>query len=79
MVNVVQQCWKKYKYNVWENVDLNQTTGNNNGLQGRYYVHNLIHQSRKDVKQSCHWTYDDLYIIKDIYGGFLEFLKDEVI
>lgn len=28
------------------------------------------------VQQDCHWTCDELYIIKDIYGGFLEFLKE---
>lgn len=76
MVNVVQQGLSTNFYNVWENVDLHQTTDSNNGLQGHYYVHSLIRQSRKDFKQSYHWTYDDLYIIKDIYGGFLEFLKE---
>lgn len=79
MVNVVQQCWSKYKYNVWENVDLKKITESNDGLVGEYLVHNLNTQDKRDFKQSCHWTYDDLYIIKDIYGGFLEFLKDEVI
>ena len=50
MVNVVQQGWIRNYYNVWENVNLHQTTGDNNGLEGHYYVHNLIHQSRKDFK-----------------------------
>lgn len=76
MVNVVQQGLFTGFYNVWENVDLHQTTDSNNGLEGRYYVHNLIQQSRNNFQQSCSWTYDDLYIIKDIYGGFLEFLKE---
>jgi hypothetical protein len=75
-MNIVLQQYGHGYYNVWEDVSLYQTTGNNDGLQGRYYVHSLIQQSRKDFKQSCHWTYDNLYIIKDIYGGFLEFLKE---
>lgn len=76
MVNVVQQGMSTGFYNVWENVDLNQTAGGNSGLDGRYYVHSLTKQHKNDFKQACHWTYDDLYIIKDIYGGFLEFLKE---
>ena len=76
MVKIVQQGWATGFYNVWENVSINNTTINNDGLQGRYIVHNFTNQCKADFKQSCHWTYDDLYIIKDIYGGFLEFLKD---
>lgn len=76
MVNVVQQGWATGFYNVWENTNTNNTTGNNDGLQGRYIVHNFTNERKGDFKQSCHWTYDDLYMIKDIYGRFLEFLKD---
>lgn len=79
MVNVVQQCWSAYNYNVWENVDLNKTTEVNDGLIGEYLVHDLNTQDKRNFKQICNWTYDNLYIVKDIYGGFLEFLKDEVI
>ncbi len=79
MVNVVQQCWDEYNYNVWEDIDLNKTTEINDGLIGEYLVHNLNTQNKRNFKQGCKWTYDGLYIIKDIYGGFLEFLKDEVI
>lgn len=75
MVNVVQQCWDQSRYNVWENVDLKKTNESNDGLTGEYVVHNLNGQNRRDFKQSCQWSYDDLYIIKDIYGGFLGFLK----
>lgn len=75
-MNIVLQQYSSSSYNVWENVNLHQTTGDNNGLEGHYYVHNLIQQSKKEFKQDCHWTCDELYIIKDIYGGFLEFLKE---
>lgn len=76
MVNVVQQGWSRNHYNVRENVDLTKTIGHNTALEGDYLVHNLTGQSRKELKQDCHWTCDELYIIKDIYGGFLEFLKE---
>lgn len=76
MVNVVQQGWSRNDYNVWEDVDLKKMDGYNTALEGHYLVHSLTRQSKKDFKQSCHWTCDELYIIKDIYGGFLEFLKE---
>lgn len=79
MVTVIQQCWSKHFYNVWEDVDLKETTEANDGLVGEYLIHDFNHQSKRNFKQICNWTYDDLYIVKDIYGGFLEFLKDEVI
>lgn len=75
MVNVVQQGWSRNYYNVWEDVDLTKMVGCNTVLEGNYLVHSLTRQSKKEFKQDCHWTCDELYIIKDIYGGFLEFLK----
>lgn len=79
MVYVIQQCWSGHDYNVWEDVDLKETTETNDGLVGEYLIHDFNHQTKRNFKQICNWTYDDLYIVKDIYGGFLEFLKDEVI
>lgn len=76
MVNVVQQSWSRNYYNVWEDVDLTKMVGCNTVLEGNYLVHSLTGQSKKEFKQDCHWTCDELYIIKDIYGGFLEFLKE---
>lgn len=76
MVNVVQQGWSRNYYNVWEDVDLTKMVGCNTVLEGNYLVHSLTRQSKKEFKQNCHWTCDELYIIKDIYGGFLEFLKE---
>lgn len=76
MVNVVQQCWSRNYYNVWEDVDLTKMVDCNTALEGNYLVHSLTGQSKKEFKQDCHWTCDELYIIKDIYGGFLEFLKE---
>lgn len=76
MVNVVQQGWIRNYYNVWEDVDLTKMVGCNTVLEGNYLVHSLTEQSKKEFKQDCHWTCDELYIIKDIYGGFLEFLKE---
>lgn len=76
MVNVVQQGWSRNYYSVWEDVDLTKMVGYNTVLEGNYLVHSLTRQSRKNFKQNCNWTCDELYIIKDIYGGFLEFLKD---
>ena len=79
MVNVVQQGWSRGYYNVWEDVDLTKTIGYKTALEGDYVVHNLTQQVRTDFKQDCLWGCDELYIIKDIYGGFLEFLKEQVI
>lgn len=79
MVNIIQQGLSTGYYNVWTDVDLSRTTGSHQGLEGYYLVHNFTNEEKKNAKQSCHWTCDELYIIKDIYGGFLEFLKDEVI
>lgn len=76
MVNVVQQGWIRNYYNVWEDVDLTKMVDCNTVLEGNYLVHSLTGQSKKEFKQDCHWTCDELYIIKDIYGGFLEFLKE---
>lgn len=76
MVNVVQQGCSRNYYNVWEDVDLTKMVGCNTVLEGNYLVHSLTGQSKKEFKQDCHWTCDELYIIKDIYGGFLEFLKE---
>lgn len=76
MVNVVQQGWIRNYYNVWEDVDLTKMVGCNTVLEGNYLVHSLTGQSKKEFKQDCHWTCDELYIIKDIYGRFLEFLKE---
>lgn len=75
MVNVVQQCRSKGLYNVWEDVDLKKTNVSNDELIEEYIVHKLNAQDRRDFRQSCNWKYEDLYVIKDIYGGFLEFLK----
>lgn len=79
MVNVVQQGLSRNYYNVWEDVDLTKMVGCNTVLEGNYLVHSLTGQSKKEFKQDCHQTCDELYIIKDIYGGFLEFLKEQVI
>lgn len=76
MVNVVQQGWSRNYYNVWEDVGLTKMVGCNTVLEGNYLVHSLTGQSKKEFKHDCHWTCDELYIIKDIYGGFLEFLKE---
>lgn len=76
MVNVVQQGWSRNYYNVWEDVDLTKMVGCNTVLEGNYLVHSLTRQSKNEFKQDCHWTCDELYIIKDIYGWFLEFLKE---
>lgn len=76
MVNVVQQGLSQNYYNVWEDVDLKKMVGCNTALEGNYLVHSLTRQSRKEFKRHCYWTCDELYIIKDIYGGFLEFLKE---
>ena len=75
-MNIVLQQYSSSCYNVWENVDLTKMVGCNTSLEGHYLVHSLTGQSKKEFKQDCHWTCDELYIIKDIYGGFLEFLKE---
>lgn len=76
MVNVVQQNVYTGVYFVWENVDLNKMTGGNSELYGCYLAHRLDKRQRQYFKQECKWPCDDLYIIKDIYGGFLKFLKE---
>lgn len=76
MVNVVQQSRIRNNYNVWEDVDLTKMVDCNTVLEGNYLVHSLTGQSRRELKRKCRWTCDELYIIKDIYGGFLEFLKE---
>ena len=78
-MNIILQQYSSGQYNIWEDVDLKETTGANDGLVGEYLIHDFNHQAKRNFKQICNWTYDDLYIVKDIYGGFLEFLKDEVI
>lgn len=75
-MNIVLQQYSSSCYNVWEDVNLTKMVGFNTVLEGNYLVHSLTGQSKKEFKQDCHWTCDELYIIKDIYGGFLEFLKE---
>ena len=49
-----------------------QKTTPTNGLNGLYRVHKY-HKRIYDKELSyCSWSYKDLYLVTEIYGGFVE-------
>lgn len=73
-MNIVLQQYADGCYNVWENVCLEHKSDNiaGPGLNGRYRIHKYHTQIYEKELSSCAWPYDDLYLVKEIYGGFVE-------
>lgn len=74
-MNIVLQQYDDGCYNVWENVCLNSISIVLCGLNGLYRVHKY-HKKIYDKELSyCSWSYKDLYLVKEVYGGFVEAIQ----
>lgn len=71
-MNIVLQQYYSNRYNVWENVCLNNKSDVLNGLNGLYRVHTYHEEIYKKKLSLCNWSYKDLYLVKEVYGGFVE-------
>ena len=74
-MNIVLQQYSSSYYNVWENVCINNKSDVTDGLNGLYRVHKY-HKKIYDKELSyCNWGYKDLYLVKEVYGGFVEAIQ----
>ena len=71
-MNIVLQQYSSSYYNVWENVCLNSKSDFLSGLNGLYRVHTYHEEIYKKELSLCNWSYKDLYLVKEVYGGFVE-------
>lgn len=71
-MNIVLQQYGDGYYNVWENVCLSNKSNYIAGLSGLYRVHKYHKKIYDRVPSSCSWRYNDLYLVKEIYGGFVD-------
>lgn len=74
-MNIVLQQYYSNCYNVWENVCLNNKSDVLNGLNGLYRVHRYHEEIYKKELSLCNWSYKDLYLVKEVYGGFVEAIQ----
>lgn len=75
-MNIVLQQYGHGYYNVWEDVSIVNRTTRTNGLNGIYRVHKH-HKKIYDKERSyCSWSYKDLYLVKEVYGGFVEAIQE---
>lgn len=71
-MNIVLQQYGLDYYNVWEDVNINNHSDVIHGINGLYRVHKY-HKKIYDRERSyCSWSYKDLYLVKEIYGGFVD-------
>lgn len=71
-MNMVLQQYGESYYNVWENVCLSNKSNCFAGLSGLYRVHKYHQEKYNTDLSSCAWSYKDLYLVKEIYGGFVD-------
>ena len=71
-MNIVLQQYSSSCYNVWEDVDLTHKDECVVGLAGLYRVHKYHDKIYDRELKYCDWSYKDLYLVKEIYGGFVE-------
>lgn len=45
------------------------------GLNGLYRVHTYHEEIYKKELSLCNWSYKDLYLVKEVYGGFVEAIQ----
>ena len=74
-MNIVLQQYHSNHYNVWENVCLNSKSDFLSGLNGLYRVHTYHNEIYKKELSLCNWSYKDLYLVKEVYGGFVEAIQ----
>lgn len=71
-MNIVLQQYSSSSYNVWEDVCLNSKSDFVDGLNGTYRVHKYHNKIYSKEFSHCNWSYKDLYLVQEIYGGFVE-------
>lgn len=74
-MNIVLQQYHSNHYNVWENVCLNSKSDFLSELNGLYRVHTYHEEIYKKELNLCNWSYKDLYLVKEVYGGFVEAIQ----
>lgn len=74
-MNIVLQQYGSSYYNVWENICLNSKSDVLGGLNGLYRVHKYHKQIYDKELSHCNWSYKDLYLVKEVYGGFVESIQ----
>lgn len=77
-MNIVLQQYGSSRYNVWEDVCLNSKSDSLDGLNGTYRVHKYHRKIYDKEFHSCNWGYKDLYLVKEVYGGFVEGIQKGV-
>ena len=71
-MNIILQQYNNGYYNIWEDVILTQKSIHMAGLSGLYRVHKYHKKIYDKERSCCSWVYRDLYLVKEIYGGFVE-------
>lgn len=77
-MNIVLQQYNSSCYNVWEDVCLNSKAKYTDGLAGVYRVHKYHKKIYDRERHYCSWSYKDLYLVKEVYGGFVEEIRGGV-
>ena len=77
-MNIVLQQYGIDYYNVWENVCLSNKPHYIAGLSGLYRVHKYHKKIYDRELRPCSWSYKDLYLVKEIYGGFVDEIEKGV-
>lgn len=71
-MNIILQQYSNGHYNIWEDVDITHKATALSGLSGLYRVHKYHDRIYNVERSCCSWTYRDLYLVKEVYGGFVE-------
>jgi hypothetical protein len=77
-MNIVLQQYGSSCYNVWEDVCISSTSDVLSGLSGLYRVHKYHKKIYDKERSCCSWSYKDLYLVKEVYGGFVEEIQKGV-
>ncbi len=71
-MNIVLQQYGESYFNVWEDVNITHQANVIHELGGLYRVHKYHKQIYDRELSYCNWSYKDLYLVKEIYGGFVD-------
>lgn len=74
-MNIVLQQYGSSCYNVWEDVKLANRANHIAGLSGLYRAHKYHKRIYDKEFRYCSWTYKDLYLVKEVYGGFVKAIQ----
>lgn len=71
-MNIVLQQYGLDYFNVWEDVNINHKSDALHSIGGLYRVHKYHSKIHDRELSYCNWSYKDLYLVKEIYGGFVD-------